>query len=430
VAIRLDRRAVAVGLALAWIASRAYLFKLVRWSSFPPGDILYYVRSLQHFPAAGLAGFMPEYPTPVAAGLRALWLLTGSNKVVFTFAFIAAMLICDAFFTIVLWRYARREKRVAATMTWIIIVPLLGSLTYLRFDLVPAMLAGAAVLIFARRPAMSGALVGLGAAIKLTPALLVLPLLGGRESWKRVGGGFVAVGGSLAVLSLLFGGGCNRLVSPLAFQSTRGLQIEAIAATIPMLLWAGGATGYHVKLSGISHSWEITGPMVANMLTLSSVAFAVGLVFIAWLGYRVVRNRVVEPGVVALLTIVMMSILIVTNKVLSPQYILWIAGPLAALVAVNRPPSEVHEPSLTPFAERNIVLGLGVIAVLTQLVYPVLYTQATRTLNDTFAAITVLALRNACLLAFTGVTCVLAVRATRRVPVSAPIPAEPEGAAA
>lgn len=418
-ALRLDRRAVTGGVVLAWIASRAYLFKLVRWSPFPPGDIHYYVGSLQGFPASGLADFMREYPTPVAAGLRVLWLMTGSNPVVFTFVFIAAMLVCDAFFTAVLWRYARREKRVSATMTWIVIVPLLGCLAYLRFDLVPAMLAGAAVLIYARKPAASGALVGLGAAIKLTPALLVLPLLGRRETWKRVVVGFVVVGGTLAVLSLLFGGGWSRLVSPLSFQSARGLQIESIAATIPMLLRAGGAPGYHVRMSNISHSFEITGPSVASWTVVSSVAFAVGLALIAWLGFRVIRNHIAEPGAVALLTIVMMSVLIVTNKVFSPQYILWIAGPVVALVGVNRPPSEAHEPSVTPFAERNLVIGLWIIAILTQLIFPVLYGNLTRTTPYSFAAVIVLTLRNASLLAFTVATCVLGVKATRRIPVAA-----------
>ena len=54
---------------------------------------------------------------------------------------------------------------------------LIGPLSYLRFDILPAVLAGAALLYARRVPWVTGALTGLGAAIKLWPALLWLAFL-------------------------------------------------------------------------------------------------------------------------------------------------------------------------------------------------------------------------------------------------------------
>ncbi|WP_169337879.1 glycosyltransferase 87 family protein [Propionicicella superfundia] len=400
-----------VALAAAWIASRAYLFKLVRWSTFPPGDLSYYVSALKRGTGGDLTSLLPEYPTPVAAALRGLWLVAGGDQVVFTFAFIAVMVLLDAAFAVGLWRHARPARRVAATVLWILLVPLIGSLAYLRFDLVPTVLAGAAILLVRRRPSSAGAFVGLGAAIKLTPALLVLPLLGRRADRRRVLTGFVAVGGGLALLGLAVGG-WDRLVSPLGFQSGRGVQIESIAATVPMLVWAAGSSRYSLAISP-HHAWEITGPLVGALGTVSSVAFAAGLVFVAWLGYRVVRHRIDDAGSVALVSLATVAVLIVTNKVLSPQYVLWLAGPLTALVALQEPTASPR-PALSPFAERNLILGMLMIAVLTQVVYPVTYAHITRHTPLALRAVLVLSVRNVLLLGWAGAAAWLAIRVTRR----------------
>ena len=92
------------------------------------------------------------------------------------------------------------------------------------------MLAGGALLAARRRPGLTGALTGLGAAIKLWPALLIAAFLSYRPDRKPAGIAFVVVGFGLAAVSLL-AGGWARLVSPLTWQSGRGLQIESIWAT-------------------------------------------------------------------------------------------------------------------------------------------------------------------------------------------------------
>lgn len=81
------------------------------------------------------------------------------------------MLALDAVLTYALWRAAGR-RRDRALDFWLLYVFLVGPLCYTRFDMVPAVLAGGALLAARRRPWLTGALTGLGAAIKLWPALL------------------------------------------------------------------------------------------------------------------------------------------------------------------------------------------------------------------------------------------------------------------
>ena len=141
---------------------------------------------------------------------------------------------------------------------WLLFVFLLGSLSYLRFDLIPAVLAGGALLAARRRPALTGALTGLGAAIKLWPALLIAAFLSYRPDRKPAGIAFVVVGFGLAAVSLL-AGGWARLVSPLTWQSGRGLQIESIWATPLMVARAAAPQRWVVDISDYQ-AYEIFGP--------------------------------------------------------------------------------------------------------------------------------------------------------------------------
>ena len=87
------------------------------------------------------------------------------------------MLALDAAFTFALYRTARPDRTTCAIDFWLLFVLLIGPLSYLRFDVLPAVLAGGALLAARRRPWVTGALTGLGAAIKLWPALLIAAFL-------------------------------------------------------------------------------------------------------------------------------------------------------------------------------------------------------------------------------------------------------------
>ena len=60
--------------------------------------------------------------------------------------------------------------------------------------------------------------------------------------------------------------------------------------------------------------------------------------------------------------------MIVTNKTLSPQYLLWLGGPMATLLAFRRQATPEEDQAIGRIAGQLLVLAL-----LTQLVYPLLY---------------------------------------------------------
>jgi hypothetical protein len=260
----------------------------------------------------------------------------------------------------------------------------------------PAVLAGAALLYARRVPWVTGALTGLGAAIKLWPALLWLAFLAHKPTRKPVTVAFLASGVGLAVLSLVFGG-WSRLISPLTWQSGRGLQIESVWATPLMIARAADPQRWTVDMSRFQ-AFEIFGPGVSALLLLSNVATLLGLAAMIVLyvrGFRATRPDQVAIGLVVLSIV---AIMIVTNKTLSPQYLLWLGGPMAALLLLKR--TEVTEPEQRTI--RRLAAQLLVLALLTQLVYPALYDGLLSRRGQAMLVVAtiVTALRNLALLAF------------------------------
>ena len=222
-------------IVLGWLVTRtlSLLLLATKAERFMVGDVYYYHRKLRALFEVGLDQTLNEYPTPVVWILLLPYGVTGGSRVGYLVAFLALMLLLDAAFTYALYRSAgRRHDR--AVDFWLLFVFLIGALSYLRFDLLPAVLAGGALLAARRRPWVTGALTGLGAAVKLWPALLIPSFLAYRPDRRPAGIAFVAVGFGLAAVSLL-AGGWSRLVSPLTWQSDRGLQIESIWA-VPLMV--------------------------------------------------------------------------------------------------------------------------------------------------------------------------------------------------
>lgn len=399
--------------ALVWVVARLVIFGAWWLFSFSTqGDVVYYWQRLhqlwsgQRTPAETLV----EYPTPVVWLLSVPYLLarglTGADpseasKNAFIWVFVVAMLLLDLAFAVALWRGGGERRRFALGF-WVLFTALMGPITYMRFDLVPAVLGGLAVLFLARqRPVGSGALVGLGAATKLWPALLWPALLGGdRRDRLRASAGFWGAGGLLAGASLLWAG-WGRLVSPLSWQSGRGLQVESVWATGVMLARGLSPHTYQVELSRWQ-AFEIAGPGVPAMLTAATVATGVGVVavvaaYLVWLARR--ERSLVDAGLLMLLVVLVM---IVTNKTFSPQYMIWLGGPLAALLVVaGRPGAEQAHPTWSQLRSLTFwVLGL---TLGTQLVYPVLYEPLIHGGRWLLLATGVLVARNVAVLVFTVV---------------------------
>jgi hypothetical protein len=392
-------------IVIIWLATRVLILViLAAFQRFVTGDVFYYYRKINALFGAGLDRTLYEYPTPV---VWILWLPYGASfgsRRGYLIAFIVLMLALDALFCYTLWRSTGRRHDSAIDF-WLIFAPLIGPLSYLRFDMLPAVLAGGALLATRRKPWITGALTGLGAAIKLWPALLIGVFMSYKSDRRPAGIAFVVVGFGLALISLIFGG-WSRLISPLVWQSDRGLQIESIWAT-PLMV--GRAVMPEKWMIGMSRyqAYEVFGPGAGVWVTISSVATLLGLVMIILLTVRAFRRDGSTPVAIGFVVLATVAIMIVTNKTLSPQYLLWLGGPMATLLVFRRHATPDEAPAIKRIAGQLLVLAL-----LTQLVYPVFYPGYLGRQGHAMIIIStiVTTIRNVALVIFTVEVCRLAWR--------------------
>jgi len=392
-------------IVIGWLSTRLLILViLAAFERFVVGDVFYYYRKINALFTAGLDRTLYEYPTPV---VWILWLPYGASfgsRVGYLVAFVVFMLALDAVFCYALWRASGRRHDSAVDF-WLIFVPLIGPLAYLRFDMLPAVLAGGALLAARRKPWVTGALTGLGAAIKLWPALLIGAFLSYRSDRRPAGIAFIVVGFGLALISLIFGG-WSRLISPLTWQSDRGLQIESIWATPLMLARAARPNQWIINISRYQ-AYEIFGPGVDAWVMISSIATVLGLSVIILLTVRAFRHDGSTPAAIGLVVIATVAIMTITNKTLSPQYLLWVGGPMAALLAFRPQATPEEQPAISRIAGHALILAL-----LTQLVYPLFYDSYLGRHGQAMIIVStvVTAIRNVALVVFTVEVCRLAWR--------------------
>jgi len=392
-------------IVIGWLATRLLILVILAgFERFVVGDVFYYHRKINALFTVGLDRTLYEYPTPV---VWILWLPYGASfgsRVGYLVAFVVFMLALDAVFCYALWRASGRRHDSAVDF-WLIFVPLIGPLAYLRFDMLPAVLAGGALLTARRKPWVTGALTGLGAAIKLWPALLIGAFMSYRSDRRPAGFAFVVVGFGLAVISLIFGG-WSRLISPLTWQSDRGLQIESILATPLMLARAARPDHWIVDMSQYQ-AYEIFGPGVDIWVMISSLATVLGLAMIILLTVRAFRHDGATPTAIGFVVLATVAIMTITNKTLSPQYLLWVGGPMAAMLAYRPQATPDEQSAISRIAGQALILAL-----LTQLVYPLLYDSYLGRHGQAMIIVStvVTAIRNLALVVFTVEVCRLAWR--------------------
>ncbi len=266
------------------------------------------------------------------------------------------------------------------------------------------------VLVGSKKPKnfWSGGAIAIGAATKLWPAMLVAPLLGRTKTAHHRFLGFLIVGGGLGLTSLLVSG-WDRSISALTWQSDRGLQIESLPASYLMGKRAfGSADILWVELSNYN-AWEIKGLGTEIWLAVSNIALVVTMILTAVLAALLIsRNHKLEntKWLLVCLTLSMVAItlaVICANKTFSPQYIIWLAGPLAIL-------ANLEVDHLKVGANWLAILGL-LAALLTQLVYPLNYQGLLNPNPDLFSTL-ILLIRNTIVASMTVIAWILAFKAT------------------
>jgi hypothetical protein len=277
---------------------------------------------------------------------------------------VALFVAVDAAFAWCLWR-AGGSRMTRGMIVWLLAGPVLGPLVVTRLDSLAGELAALALLaLSASRPAGAGTLIALGCGIKLFPAVgLPALLLPGDWRQRLVAIGGIAVTGIVLVAATVAAGGLERLWSPLAFQAQRGLQVEAFAA-LPFLWARHFSPGNWESRLGACRCYELHGPGVEQALQLASAGLLIGLVGLAVLYVRAFKAPATArtAALAARLSVLALIVFIATNKVFSPQYMIWLAAPLAVLALLA-------EDGL-PRADCALLIGA---CALTQVIFPLNY---------------------------------------------------------
>lgn len=202
--------------------------------------------------------------------------------------------------------------------------PILIFQAFTNFDALATAFAAGGLLAWARRkPVLAGVLIGLGAAAKLYPALLLGPLLvlalrSGRV--REVAQTALAVAAAWLLVNLpilvLFPRGWSEFFR---LNSRRGDDMDSLYNVVKSFTdWGGFDTGLGF--------WE--PPMILNSVV--AVSFLLCCAAIAYIGLTAPQR----PRLAALAFLVVAAFLL-TNKVWSPQFSLWLV-PLAVLALPHR----------------------------------------------------------------------------------------------
>lgn len=263
-----------------------------------------------------------QYP-PGAAFVMLLPRLGGGA---FGQSFITTMLLFDLVGLTLIGVLAKRRHRIVGIWIWLLGIPLLGPLAILRFDLVPTVLAIAALVVIHRRPGWFGILAGLGASVKVWPIAVLFGEWNRRRLALAAITALVAIAGTFLVAGIAFG-------DQSAFfdnQDARGIEFESVAAT-PWFV-RSMVTGQPVPERPRHGSTEVINPVADTAAVILKWLELVVLLAAAlwWLA----RDRAIRRGRADLeaaevsrdFAFAVILLLTVVSRVLSPQYMIWMIG--------------------------------------------------------------------------------------------------------
>ena len=296
-----------------------------------------------------------EYPV-LAIPLFVAPLIAGGTFGVYKFAFAVEMLAVNAGAA---WLVARQVEdsegieRVPGRLAWysacfIALCPMIVA----RFDLAPMLLAFAAARWMATgRSTAGGVAAGLGVLVKLVPGLVVIPFVASEGSWKSKKRALGAFAATVALGGLgwwAFGG--EQMARSFRYHGERGLEIGSLYASAYLV--ARQVAGVWV-FSHFDHgSMNLSGPGSHDAASLSPILQCALLALVAGRARDAGPGQSLRFGAAALLAYML------SGKVLSPQYLIWLI-PFACVLGGR-----------TGTAARRVFFGC---CLLTTALYPSLF---------------------------------------------------------
>ena len=232
-----------------------------------------------------------------------------------------------------LWPYGRKAYLVGATFAVCVLAT--GAIVGNRYDAAVALLLGIVLLLLAHERWIGAAMVlGLGFALKITPAIL-LPLVFVLAVQKRTilwAFVFFVITATLPFVPYAVHG-LKGIEYPFTYQIHRPLQVESVLAA-PLLF---GHVVHHVWVEiGTAYGSQFIAATGAGTLARLS-GFIEGLALIVTYGLIWRRRATLRatPRLVPLAVLAVILAFMTFGKVLSPQYFIWIL-PAIALVLPER----------------------------------------------------------------------------------------------
>ena len=342
-----------------------HLWALTASKLFPDaisfGDLsLYDYWAYQVENGTGVYGLVTEWVYPALAFVP-IWIAGALNIGSYEVSWLAVVFVLNTAAVLFLVRPAKNGRMFSGTnASWAFLSALLflGPVAVSRIDSVSAALAILGLVAIKRNSTgIAAALFTIAGWIKIWPVALFAAMIAVFK--KRLQAIIVAtsISASIICVGLLAGG--TKVFGFVLQQQERGIQIESVIATPWMWLAKFGSANIFFDDSILTN--QVSGPLVQELASVSNYLLFIALAITVLLAIRAVRAGRNRTQVFALAALTGVLDLIVFNKVGSPQFMIWLAVPLVALVyyGINK---------------SKVALAMGAaILLLTQLVYPVLY---------------------------------------------------------
>ncbi len=336
-----------------------------------------------------------EYP-PGSLGLIVLPYAGGSELGDYKVAFVLILMALDAAGLLGLMRLSGRWGSRKGPWLWVVLIAILGPLTYARLDLLSAVMT---IWMLERAAAgawrSSGAWLGAAVFTKIYP-LLLLPVAAimspkPRELWKGVA---LGVGIPLIPFVHLIP---DMIHDIFGYHTGRGIQIESIYGGGFLV---GMRRGASYLIDADFGAYHFNGRAVEALKSASSLITLIVVIISVLIARRLMRRE--GESTVETMSQVMFATLgatLAVSTVFSPQYVVWLIA-LGAVAACSR-----RNTVLVP------TLVLIPVAALTQAVFPFLYPGV---LSIEATPLFVLFVRNVLVLWLGVAACILVARSAPR----------------
>lgn len=372
-----------------------FLFKSVVYSRLIPGyfgfiEFWQYASNVGHH-LLPYKNFAVEYP-PLGMFFITWPGLITSNPDVYYGIFVAETLLCDLAGLFIISGLTKQLKlKLWQTLTvYTLSLLAIGRIISIRYDIFPAVLTILALYTFFRgNYKIAWAILAIGTFTKLYPIVIVPIFLlyhMFHNTKREIISGiitFILVSAAIVVPVMLLSP--SGFLNSFTYQTGRGLQLESLYASILLVLKAFGLTS--LAVDSASGAFGVTSSLANILAEISPLLICFSLIATYWLFYREQKGNIstkskfgalnpLDAAGIVKYSFLAILVLIITNKVLSPQYLIWLY-PMVPLLAGGK-----------KMITWIIFIALGII---TYFIYPVFYDAL---ISGAYFAIGLLFIRN------------------------------------